>query len=379
MSQAQNPRQKHIILFFLLTSCIVAIFGCSPENQDPIKIGFIGTLTGHTAVVGDACRDAVMLAAEQVNQKGGIDGRKVELIIKDIQQNESLVDEAIVEFNRQKVPVVIGPMFSSMAVAAANASKEGETIFVSPTASTTMINNRDDNFFRLYPPSNIAAQKMANHVIDKSIKRISIIVDNNNRAFTEDWKNYFVEQYTARGGNVVDTIHYLHENISYNNIIDNVVKNRPSALLILSNAFETAMFCQQLKKLAADIPVFASEWSMTNGLIEAGGKSVEGIEFFHILDSSSNDELYLDFLEAYRERYKIAPSYPATLAYDAALVVFKGLESGAASGPALKESLLKLETIRTLQTSIVFDKYGEVNRTLFLNTVKEGKIVSVSN
>lgn len=370
------PVHRKIFIPILLSLFLLSFISCNRQEKTPIKIGFTGTLTGHTAVVGAACRDSVLLAVEQFNQNGGLNGRKVELVIEDLKQNKDIAQTVVKKFKEMKIPVVVGPMFSSMALAVAGTATEDGPVFISPTASTTALNDRDDSLLRLYPPSNVAAKRMADHVADKSLMTISIICDTNNSAFTEDWRNHFVEEYLARGGKILDSVSYRHEDVSYKNLIASLVPRKPSAFLILSNAIETAMFCQQLRILNQSVPVFASEWSMTEGLIQMGGKSVEGVEFFHVLDASSSAERYLDFLASFQNRYMTTPSYPAILAYDAITIALKGLELGARTGAEFKNVLLQQKSFNTLQTSIRFDSYGEVQRALFLNTVKNGRIVS---
>ena len=235
-----------------------------------------------------------------------------------------------------------------MALATAQIVDNSKTIIVSPTASTTLLNEKDDNFLRLYPPSNVAATRMADHIAGKSLKRIAIICDEKNSAFTEDWKHHFEKQFLDRGGEVVDTIN-LNSNSgqSFLELASQVPINTPSAILILANALDTAMFCQQLSKLDINIPVFASELSMTSGLIHSGGETVEGIEFFHVLSTSSQKKEYLNFNKAYINRFNVPPSYPAILAYDAIKTVLDGLKIGARTGPELKNILLKQESIDT--------------------------------
>lgn len=367
---------RKIIILILLSLALMSFLSCNRHDDTPIKIGFIGTLTGHAAVVGGAGRDSVVLAVEQFNQGGGLNGRKVELVIEDIKQDKVIAQTVVKKFKEQKIPVVVGPMFSSMALAVAETATEDGPVFISPTASTTALNDRDDYLLRLYPPSNVAAKRMADHIADKSLMTISIICDTNNSAFTEDWKNYFVAEYLARGGKVLDSINYRHEDISYKDLVSSLARRKPSAILILSNAIETAMFCQQLRIQNQSVPVFASEWSMTEGIVQMGGKSVEGVEFFHVLDASSSAQRYLDFLASFQKRYMTTPSYPAILAYDAITIALKGLELGATTGAEFKNVLLKQKSLNTLQTTIRFDSYGEVERDLFLNRVQSGLIVS---
>ena len=89
------------------------------------------------------------------------------------------------------------------------------------------------------------------------------------------------------------------------------------------------------------------------------------------MNASSTEKTYLDFVEAHKNRFREPPSYPATLAYEAAQVAIEGLRQGARTGSQLKQVLLKQESFEVLQTSIRFDKYGEVQRPLFLNVFSE--------
>lgn len=363
--------------FCLLAAILLPMIGCDLTNKEPIRVGFVGTLTGWASVVGVTGREAAMIAIEQTNQQGGINGHNVELLTRDIQNDVTQAQSAVKGLINDNVHVIIGPMFSSMAVATAPVVNNSKTLIVSPTASTTFLSNKDDNFLRLYPPSDITAHRMANHVADKSLKRVTIICDASNKAFTEDWKNHFTNQLTARGGKIVDLINYVAgEEERFLDLATKVSAKEPTAILILANAPDTALFSQQFAKLGVNIPVFASEWSMTSGLVSSGGKTVEGIEFFHILDTSSQKQAYLDFIKAYKTRYNHTPSYPAILTYDAAKTVIFGLQKGARTGPELKQVLLKEKSIDTLQTTIRFNSFGDVERKLFLNVVKDGEIVS---
>ena len=122
----------------------------------------------------------------------------------------------------------------------------------------------------------------------------------------------------------------------------------------------------------------AERHSMKAGITSMGGKSVEGIEFFHILDTSSKEKRFHNFHTAYGERFNATPSYAAILAYDAISVVLKGLKLAVRTGSEIKSVLLGQKSIETLRAKISFDHYGEVKRELFLNTVNNGEIVSVT-
>lgn len=363
----------------LLLLLLPGIFACEHERDGPILIGFVGGLTGRTANLGIAGRDGVLLAVEEANRSGGIDGRLVELIIKNDRQDLEAGQRAVREMVAAGVPAIIGPMTSSMAVGMVPMLEQGKTLMLSPTASTTQLGRQDDHFLRIYPQCRMMAKALADHVYhDKGLRRFSIIYDLANRAFTENWKDCFTTSFKAAGGQIASTVSFSsggsHRFIS---LVEKALAPEPDGLLILSNSLDTAMLAQQIIKLEKKIPVFTSEWSMTRDLLHSGGRSVEGLALFHTFNEASEKKSYFDFKKKYQARFKRQPSFAAIHAYDAAQIVLAGLRSGARTGPELKKAILERKSFETLQGGLTFDEYGDVTRNLYFTVVQNGQFVVI--
>ncbi len=137
------------------------------------------------------------------------------------------------------------------------------------------------------------------------------------------------------------------------------------------------MLTQQMMKLNIKLPIFASEWSMTRDLLSSGGRSVDGMAMFRVFNESSQKPDYLDFKRRYRKQFRQEISFPLVHAYDATRIVLGGLEKGARTGPELKKILLQQESFDTLQSTVSFDRYGDVERELFLTVIQDGEFVVV--
>src|SRR5580704_18129478 len=88
-------------------------------NTDPIKIGFLPALTGPSSSTGVGINRGTELAVEEINAAGGIDGRKIELIVRDTQSDPTKAVNAVAELaQRQKAAVIWGPLNSGEALAA---------------------------------------------------------------------------------------------------------------------------------------------------------------------------------------------------------------------------------------------------------------------
>ena len=353
--------------------------GCQPAEKEPIRIGFIGGLTGRAAAVGVPARDGAMMAVNQVNRAGGIHGRKVELITKDDKQDRETGIRAVRELIEAGVPAIIGPLTSTMAVEMVPIANQSDTLIVSPTAGTVALSQLDDNFLRLRPQCRTIANKLADYVVDnRGLKRFAVLADERNSTYTSDWRHSFEKRLESRGGKIVSLVAFSSGGTHrFGELAETVIDNNPSGILILANALDTAMFAQQLMKKGVKIPLFTSEWSMTRDLLRSGGRSVEGITLFHVFNEASTKRKYLDFKELYQMEFGQEPSFPVIHGYDAMQIVLAGLQMGARTGPELKKVLLQLESFDALQSSLRFDPYGDIQRDLFLTVVKNGKFVVV--
>ena len=89
---------------------------CIPSK--PLRLGFIGGLSGPVADLGESGRDGALLAVEEINAAGGIGGRRVELHLIDDGQDEEQAAAAVETLAREGVELIIGPLTSAMGVAA---------------------------------------------------------------------------------------------------------------------------------------------------------------------------------------------------------------------------------------------------------------------
>lgn len=127
-------RPSLVIPLLILPAIVTMHFGCS--SKEPVKIGFVGGLTGKIGDVGTYGRDGAILAVEARNASGGIRGRKVSLEIRDDAQEAARVRSGVKELTDRGVLAIIGPIASEMCVAALPVAQERNVLLVSPSAMT---------------------------------------------------------------------------------------------------------------------------------------------------------------------------------------------------------------------------------------------------
>lgn len=351
---------------------LTVLSGCG--EPEPLKVGFLGNLTGRTADLGRAGRNGVLLALEECNAAGGLNGRMLELVVEDDRQDVAAARSAVRSLKAAGVVAIIGPMTSQMAVALQPTFEQQGLVSISPTVSTVSLSGKADHFFRVYPTCQRSAKALADYAFaEQGIRRYAIIADQSNQAFTASWRHCFTERVAALGGEVLEPVAFdaRAEETSYLDLAAKVLDARPEGLLILASALDSAMLAQQVAKLDPDVALFASDWTHTGDLLSYGGRSVEGMVIVNSLDQSSQDPRFLDFKARYQGRFGTPPHFPAVFGYEAARMLLSALERDP-SATQLRAALSDTPLVEGVQGPFRLDAYGDVARGIYLIKIENG-------
>jgi len=366
----------HFCIGTVLVPLLMSALFVACTSHEPIRLGFVGGLSGRVADLGIGGRDGALLAIELRNQSGGIDGRLVELIAEDDQQDPETAKQAVARLISSKVAAIIGPMTSAMAVATVPLANRAQLLMLSPTVTTTDLAGIDDYFLRVIDSTTEYARKSANyHFSVQGSRRVMVAYDLRNRAYTESWLKDYLKVFEAEGGTILAAVSFSSSDDShFSELAKRLLQARPDGVLILANSVDAALLAQQLRRRDASVHINMSEWSATERLIELGGKAVEGVMIAQFIDRESQQPSYLSFRKAYLERFKREPGFPGLIAFDATNVVLDGLATQT-SGKTLKQTILEHREFTGAQSLIRFDAYGDATRDTYLTTVRHGAFV----
>src|SRR6056297_3393999 len=154
------------IVFTLVIVVLLAIVLFIIFQRKPIKVGFSGTLSGKNAPLGIAVKDGVMLALEEINEEGGFNGRKLELIVKDDENDRETVTKVDAELIKEGVCTIIGHVTSAMTEAALKQANEKQMLLLSPTTSSLKVLEGEDNLISIHPPNTYEQNALAQYAID---------------------------------------------------------------------------------------------------------------------------------------------------------------------------------------------------------------------
>lgn len=369
---------KCCVIALISIGIIVGIVMDRRKNQ-PIILGFSAQLTGRQAELGVQERNGVQLALEQFNETGGIEGRIISLAIHDDlgnQEEAKAGDEKLIE---KGAVAIIGHVTTSQTLAGLEVANNAKVVMVGPTVSTPKLSGIDDYFIRIHPSFEKSSQSFAQYIFEhKGIKNIAIIFDKDNLAYSKTYSTIFSDSYQSLGGNVKSVLDFSsNSKPDFSNLIEELQETKADGLLIVASDIDTALIAQRLRLMNWEIPLFASSWAQTETLISNGGQAVEGMILEQAYDLNNQSSEFQDFKSRYCARFGNEPSFGAAFSYESTLMVIEGLKKTHGSKIGLKEALLEVTNFNGLTEKLKLNKFGDVERNSYLNSISNGKFVRI--
>ncbi len=354
------------------------VIGAADNN--PYRIGFVGGLTGRSSDLGIQGRNGVMLAVEEINQRGGIDGRPLQLITKDDRQDSQAALKVDQEMIDEGVIAIIGHMTSDMSETVLPLINARKVLMISPTSSANNLTGIDDYFLRVVNPSILLTDLEANHAFKvANLRRVAAIYDLSNRIYSQEYVANFKLVFERLGGEIVSTDTFTAgPDVSFKNLAEVVLRAKPDGLLIAAGAIDTAMICQHVRMSGSKIPILMSGWAQTPDLLRHGGPAVEGVIGTMYRDLDSVAKPFAAFKDKFQARFgSEGPTFAALFGYEAVMVLKDALSRNP-DPQQLKETILKLKTFQGLDGPFEIDAFGDAKRSAYVITVSHNRFKIVT-
>src|SRR5438445_4522990 len=177
-------------------------------QNEPIRIGFLPALTGPSSSTGIGINRGTELAVEEINAAGGIDGRKIELIVRDTQSDPTKAVNAVAELaQRQKTAIIFGPLNSGEALAATPLIARDKVPMLHPGWVDELVDVKKYPMAFRIAPTNTQVGGGANYYVVDVLKLKKVAVVSDTTGYGTASVNTYVPMLKAKGAEVVDTSH----------------------------------------------------------------------------------------------------------------------------------------------------------------------------
>jgi len=358
----QALRPACFLLAFLLASCA----------QEPIRVGFAGSITGRQSALGLEGKEAVELAIAEANEAGGVGGRRLLLYVLDDADDPARAAANHLELERLGVVAIIGHSTSVMMQAAFDALDfyaEARVPVISGTVSSSLFSGKADAFFRVVNDSTREAVFGAEFLRGLGVEALAVAYDAANESYALTYAQLMVESFRRLGGRSAPPVAFNSTALASDadvaeSLLEVVGREPRSAVALAAGGIDTGLLAQALRKRGYGGTLLSSAWGKTPDLLINGGAAVQGMYFFENYDASNRSLSYLRFAAEFERRYGRPPNFSAVNHYEAALLLLAALR--AAGGGRLIDSLRGMRSIEGLQGPILLDEYGDAQRPLVL-------------
>jgi branched-chain amino acid transport system substrate-binding protein len=354
------------------------------EATTPIKIGAVFSVTGPASFLGAPEEKTARMLVDQINAKGGVLGRKLELVLKDSGgSSEKAVSFARQLIEEDKVQAIIGPSTSGETLAIKTLCEDNKTILISCAAADAIVTPLAKYVFKTPQKDSQAATWIYHTMKEKGITRIAILTGND--GFGASGKKQLEDLAKTEGIEILANEVYDVKMTDFSDIVTKIKAANPQAVVNWTVAPAQSIVPKNMKQLGMNVPMFHSHGFGNHKYVEQAGEAAEGILFpagrllvvDDLPDSNPQKKLLAAYKKDYETAYKEDVSTFGGHAYDAILIVTEAIKKAGTTDPAkVRDAIEKLQGF--VGTAGVFNYSATDHTGLDLNafemlTVKNGK------
>jgi branched-chain amino acid transport system substrate-binding protein len=378
--------------WMILSTAILSLvlFGCPPKTgetttasgtagtEGEIVIGEYGSLTGGQATFGQSTHNGIMLAVDEINAAGGVDGRKIRVITEDDQsKSEEAANTVTKLISQNNVVAVLGEVASSASLAAAPICQSNKVPMITPSSTNERVTQVGDYIFRMCFIDPYQGEAMANYLSRQlNMKRAAVLIDVKSDYSTGLAAN-FERVFIANGGTIVGKQSYAQGDSDFRSQLTTLKSTNPEVIFVPGYYNDIGQIAIQARDLGMQQPLAGGDGWESPKLIEIGGKALEGSFYsnhYHIDDPAP---AVREFVQKYKERFGTAPDSLSALGYDATRVLAEAIKrAGTTDGPKLRDEIANTKNFTGVTGTITLGPdRNPIGKKLAILEIKNGTTI----
>ena len=338
------------VLLFLLTLLLTAGMSTQVLAGDEIKVGAILAVSGPASFLGGPESRTLKMLTDEVNAKGGINGHKIKLIIKDSGANP----EKAISFTKQlieeeKVFAIIGPSTSGETMKIKNIVEKAKMILLSCAAAEVIVNPVAKYVFKTPQKDSFAVKKIFMQMNKMGIKKIGVVAGNT--GFGKAGKAQIEKLAPQFGIKVLISEVYDKHATDLTAVANKVKGAHVEGVINWSIVPAQAIIAKNMRQIGMTVPLFQSHGFGNIKYVKAAGKAAEGIIFPAgrllvsgvLPPSNAQRAVLVNYKKDYESKYKEAVSTFGGHAYDAFEILMHALKE---AGPDKEKVRTAIENMK---------------------------------
>ncbi|GAM11572.1 leucine-, isoleucine-, valine-, threonine-, and alanine-binding protein [Geobacter sp. OR-1] len=372
--------QKKLGLFALLL--LVGILSALPAwAVEPLRIGALFSVTGPASFLGEPERNTLEMLVKEVNAKGGIKGRKLDLVVYDTQGDATkAVQLATKLIKNEKVAVIVGPSTTGETMAVIPLVEKEKIPLISCAAGVKITDPVKKYVFKTPANDHIAAEKIFNFMAAKKQKSVALLTVTD--GYGSSGREQLKDMAKKKGISVVADETYGPKDTDMTAQLTKIKGSKADAIICWGTNPGPAIVTRNVKQLGIKIPLYQSHGVASKKYIElAGNDNAEGVIlpagklaiFDKLAKKDPQAKLLRDYNAAYKKTYNVEASTFGGYAYDSFLMITEAMKKGAVTSDQMRDNLERIKKL--VSVSGIFSMGANDHNGLDLSAFEMVKIV----
>lgn len=352
------------------------------DAENVIRIGSMFELTGAAAEYGISMNDAVKMAVAEINDAGGVDGKTIEIIERDIASDEAQASQAALSLvSDENVSTIIGPALTGTFQAAIPAANQYEVPIISPSATDDGV-LQDDNgnvhpyAFRTSFTNSFQGGALAQFANENLGATKAIIFGDNSSDYAQGLTQTFQDAFV---GEIVSIENFTADQTDFSATLTNI-SDMDFDVLYLPGYYEQAgPIVKQAREMGIDQPIVGPDGLGNTKMVDlAGSENMNDVFYTSHFVVESDDPAIQTFVQNYKDFTGNDPDMFTGLAYDAVYITKEAIERAESVNPKdVNAEIEKTEDFIGITGTYSFDEKHDPVKTVSIIEIQNGDPVNI--
>lgn len=349
------------------------------KGEETIKVGHYGSMTGAEATFGQSTDKGIRLAVKEINAKGGVHGRKIELITYDTKGDSGEAGKAVTRLiTSDKVSAVLGEVASSLSLAGGAVCQQYKVPMVTPSSTNPRVTQGRDYVFRVCFTDDFQAFGIAKFISENlKLTKVAILYDQK-QAYSKGLRDYFTPAFKKMGGKIVLDQAYSGGDTDYSAQLNAIRASGAEIVFVPGYYTDGANIAIQARKAGITVPLIGGDGWDSEQLGKIAKDAIVGCYYSN--HSAPDQPSIQEFITKYKAEYNNEiPDALTGLGYDAANIVFEAMGKCKDLTPqAIRDALAATKGFKGVTGDITIDSKRNATKALVIVQMKKNADDSVT-
>jgi len=315
----------------LLTICLAADISIPAFSQDTIRVGEFGSLTGDNASFGTSQNNGVQMAVQEINDSGGVLGKKIQLLVEDNETKQGETTTIVRKLiSQDHVVALIGEVASSKSLEAAPIAQEAKIPQIATAATNPRVTQTGDFIFRVCFTDDFQAVVIARFVLENLGKKRVAFMTDVKQDYSVGLTNIAKAYFAKNGGQVVKEQSYSSGDKDFRAQLTDIKAADPDVIIITGYYPEASLIAKQARQFG---------------------------------------------IKSYKAKYNVLPDAFAALGYDAAKLLADAIKrAGGTDSQKLRDAIASTKDFPGVSGKITINPERNADKSAVILTIKDGAV-----